>query len=597
MRTLLIISFIFLQTGLWAANTKFTASAPNVVREGEHFRLTYSLEGKGNDFQPPTFDGFNVLSGPSTSTNSSVSIINGKMQQSYSYTFTYVLQAQKKGKYEIKPAKIKVDGKNIQSNAIVIEVVKGNPPSNNQSGKKTQISNIDNKNLFVRVHVNKKNVYQGEELTAVIKIYSKVNLAGFEDINLPDFAGFWTQEIETPNQISLHRENVNGDIYNVGVLKKNLLYPQRSGEIVIEPVEIECIVRQQVKSQRRSFFDDFFGSYKNVVVKTKSPKVKINVKPLPANKPESYEGAVGNLNFSADIDKTQTKTNDAVTLTVKLSGTGNIKLSDPPKIDFPPDFEVYDPKIKTNVKNTESGSRGSKTFEYLIIPRHSGKFRIPPIEFTYFNTSTKKFVTKSSKEFVIEVEKGNEEANKSVVSGYTKEDVKFIGKDIRFIKKGDIEYSKKGQYIVGTGKFYMAYIIPLLLLISILIIRRKRIAESRDVALMKNKKANKLSRKRLKKAAGYLKTGEKEPFYDEILKAMWGYLSDKLSIPVSELSRESAEEYMTGKGVDDDLVTRFLKVIDTCEFARYAPVGDDSAPENIFKEVQALLSSLDSKIK
>ncbi len=606
---LTLISLLFI-TNTFADNAEFTASAPNVVAVGEQFRLSFSFNAKGDNFKAPDLRDFNILSGPNTSSSSSIQIINGNMTRSVSYTYTYILSAIKKGKFKISSATIRYKGKVYKSNLISIEVVKGSARAQsansgyNQSGtNKIQKSNIpaaeiSNKDLFVRVNVNKRTVYQGEHLIATIKVYTRLNISGFEDMKLPSFDGFWTQDIATPNQISLKRENVNGQIYNVGVIKKEILFPQRSGVIKINSFMLECDIRKKVRSSQ-SIFDDFFGSsYQTVKKKVKSRAVKITVKPLPlTNKPNNFAGAVGDFNMQTSIDKKNVNTNDAVTYKVVISGNGNLKLIDPLKISFPPDFDVYDPKITNSIKNSNNGSYGRKTFEYLIIPRHAGEFKIPSTTFSFFNTKNKKYKTLISHEYNIHVKKGKNVAASNIVTGYSKEDVKYFGSDIRFIETDYFKLHKKNKFIFGSKLFVLTYLISILIFFLIFIFAKKHIKQSQNVLLLRNKKANKVSKKRLKVANSYLKQNKKENFFDEVLKALWGYLSDKLNIPVSELSKDNARVIMQQRGVDNDLIDKFIDLLNTCEYARFAPTTIETQMDKIYADASRIISKLEQKVK
>ena len=605
---LTLISLFFIVTNTFADEVEFTASSPKVVAVGEQFRLSFSFTARGSNFKAPDLRDFNILSGPNTSSSSSIQFINGKMSKSESYTYTYILSARKKGKFTISPAKIKYKGKVYKSNSIIIEVVKGSGNNqnanrgNNQGGRiqKSNIpaSEISNKDLFVRVNVNKRTVYQGEHIIATIKVYTRLSLSGFEDMKLPSFDGFWSQDIPTSSQISLERENVNGQIYDVGVIKKEILFPQRSGVITIDPFELECNIRKRVRSSQ-SVFDDFFGSsYQTLKKKVKSKPIKITVKPLPeTNKPSDFSGAVGNFKMQTYLDKKTVAANDAITLKVVISGNGNLKLIDPLKINFPADFDVYDPKITNNIKNSNSGSNGKKIFEYLIIPRHAGDFKISPISFSFFNTKTKKYLTLNSVEYNIHVDKGSEEQSTNIVTGFSKEDVKFIGRDIRFIKTDYFKLHKKNEYLFGSLTFVLNYIIAIMIFVIVMLIRRKHIKENQNISLLRNKKANKVSKKRLKVANSYLKQNKKENFFDEVLKALWGYLSDKLNIPVSELSKDNASSILQQSNVDNELIDKFIDLLNTCEYARFAPTTIDTQMDKIYADASKIISKLEQKIK
>lgn len=601
-KILFILLTIFLSSSIYAQKVQFKASAPKVVSVGKRFQLHYTINLNGSGFKSPEIKDFHVLSGPNTSTSSNIQIINGEMQRSVSNTYSFILQAKQAGKFIIGAAKIKVNGKEYKTNTVSIEVVKGaNSSAQQQQGtqQKQQVKGVAGKDLFVRVNVDRKSLYQGEHLVAEIKIYSRVSLANLGNVSLPSYNGFWKQELEMPNQITLHRENVNGQIYDVADIKKTVLYPQKSGELVIEPAEIECLIRQKVQSRNRSPFDSFFGGgYQTVKQKIKSPAVKIKVKPLPANKPADFKNAVGSFKLNASIDKDQVITNDAITLKVKISGNGNLKLIQVPKIDFPADFEVYDPKVSSNVKNSINGSAGSKTFEYLIIPRHAGAFTIPPIKFSYFNRITKSYKTLQSKEFVINVEKGeNDETLSVVTSNMSKEDVKFIGSDIRFIKTNKFSLTPKGVFVFGSLWFNLAFPIALIIFVVILIVLRKQIKDRADHNLVKHKKANKMAKKRLKSAAAHMKQGQTGLFYTEILKALWGYLGDKLSMPVAELSKESAVEVLINHSVDQEIINELAAIIDNCEYAQFAPGAVTGQMEEWYNKTIDIISKIDHKLK
>lgn len=603
---LILTAIILTCSGLYAQEVKFTAQATNIIEVGEQFRLIFSVNTKGTDLKMPPLTDFNVLSGPSTSSSTSMQVINGQMSQSSSYSYTYILQGIKTGKYTIAPATITVNGKQYKSNSLSIEVVKGSGANTggsvqagmNQTNKGTANTNnadVKGEDLFVRVNVDKTSVYQGEPLMATIKVYTKVNLAGFENMKFPAFKGFFSQDMETPANVSLQRENLNGQIYNVGLLKRVVLYPQKSGELTIEPFELECVVRQQVRS--KNFWDDFFGTYQNVKKKVSSPAIKINVKRLPDDAPESFSGAIGKFNMTATMNTKRVKTNDGITLKITISGTGNLKLIDTLNMQLPPDFERYDPKIANNFKSSSEGASGNKVFEYLIIPRHSGDFIIPPIEFTWFDLGSKSYKTVSSDDFKVHVDKGSEDESVSMVSGMTKEDVKYIGSDVRFIKKNKFELKKKGELLFGSWLFILTYIISLALFIALYILMRERIRQNANMVLVKNKRANKVSRKRLKTASQFMKQNNKSQFYNEILKALWGYLSDKLSIPVAGLSRDTVNGHLLKHSIDSELTSKVMLLIENCEFAHFSPSSEAFQMDKIYADASDIIGELENKLR
>ncbi|MFY9150654.1 MAG: BatD family protein [Prolixibacteraceae bacterium] len=583
---------------------QFTMEGPEVVGNGEQFRLSFSLNDSGSDLQLPDLSNFDVLMGPSTSQSSSIQIINGKTTQTSSYSYIFVLRAKKEGKFTIRPASIKVGGKTFESNSLEIQVVKGQPKqaSGQQGFKNDQdepaaTNSISKDNLFVRVAVDKTNVSKGEQIISTVKLYISPNvpLNGFDEVKLPTYEGFWTKEIEVPTQVNFTREVYNGKIYQVGILKKTILFPQQTGTIKINPFEITCLIRQRVR-QQQGFFDDFFDNYRVVKAKVVSDPVAISVKDLP-NQPAGFSGAVGNFSFSGSMDKSSVKSNEAVTLKLTVTGSGNLSLINPPKLELPQDFETYEPKTIDKTIANDNGVSGSVTFEYLFIPRFAGDFTIPPIEFVYFNPSSKQFQTLATGEYKLKVEKGTDDASSSVVNSYSKENVKVIGSDIRFIKQTKTKLKSKGYSFYGTFEFYGIYILSLIGFAVFFVLNRKKIRENANIALMRNKRANKVALKRLREAAGFLKNNHAEQFYEAVIKALWGYLSDKLSIPVADLNREKASASLLDKGIGPDVVAELMKIIDDCEFARYAPAAFSGTMSEVYDGAAKVMGIFEKQIK
>jgi len=591
-----------------ADNVRFIMEGPEAVAAGDQFRLGFTLNEKGTDLQLPDLSNFDVLMGPSTSQSSSIQIINGKTTQTSSFSYIFILRAKKEGKFTIRPASIKVDGKTYESNSLTIQVVKeqaqqatGNQGQGSQQGSQSEeeapAGNISKDNLFVRVSVDKTNVSKGEQILSTVKLYISQNvpLNGFDEVKLPTYEGFWTKDIDVPSQVNFTREVYNGKIYQVGILKKTILFPQQTGTIRINPFEITCLVRQRVR-QQQGFFDDFFDNYRVVKAKVVSDPVAINVKDLP-NPPANFSGAVGNFSISSSLDKNALKSNEAVTLKLTVNGSGNLTLINAPKIELPQDFEAYEPKTSDNVIASDNGLSGSISFEYLFIPRFAGNFTIPAIQFVFFNPGTRQFETRTTEAFNIKVEKGSDDQNSSVVSSFSKEDVKMIGKDIRFIKQNKSELKPKGSSFYGTFEFYIIYILSLAGFAAFFVVNRKKIRENANVVLVRNKRANKVALKRLKEASGFLKTNKPEQFYEAVIKALWGYLSDKLTIPVADLNREKASEKLLSKGIDQETVTELMKIIDDCEFARYAPAAFSGTMNEIYDGAAKVMGIFEKQIK
>ena len=595
----------------FADKIELKATAPKVVAVGEQFRLTYSLNDKGEDLKVPTFKGFNLLAGPSTSSSSSTSWINGKVTSTSEYTYTYILEATEEGEYFISPAIVYVDDEEYHSNTIKIEVVKENTNATNTQGNVNSNNSeqsaqlITDKNLFVKIDVSKKDIYIGEPLLAVIKVYTRVDLTNFGRSKFPDFSGFISDELDGNQQIQFVRENYNGEIYNVGVIRRVLLYPQYSGKITINPFELECIVRQRVSGGggRGSIFDDFFGNYREASVMRRSKPVVINVKDLPS-KPLEFSRIVGDISMSTDISLDTVNPNDAITYAVSFKGNGNLKLLSAPEIKFPLDFDAYDPKQIANIQTTTNGMSGSVRYEYLIIPRYSGDYEIPALDFVYFDMGTKTYKTITSDSYKVHVRKVNgvdvvarDTNGASVIQSFQKETVRVVGEDIRYIKIGNLQLKERGSLFFGTMSYILAFIIPFIVFIIGIIFNRQRIKRNSDVVRVKNKAATKMARKRLNVAANAMKTHNSELFYDEVLKALWSYVSYKMNIDRGALSRDNVNSLLAQKGVDEILQKEFVDLLDTCEFARYAPASNaDSEMDRVYKSSINTITNLDKTL-
>ncbi len=610
MKQLGLVILLFVCSLAFPQNVEFKASAPSVVAVGEEFRLSYTLNKEGSNLQLPSLEGFDLLMGPSTSQSFMSSTVNGRTTQSVSYTYTFVLEGVKEGTYEIRPATVMVDGRSYQSNGVKIEVVKGSGNGGTGNRREHQAvqpdasASLNENNLFVKVEVSRRNLYIGESLVATIKVYSKVDLTNFGRSKFPSFDGFLAEEVPTPQRIELVRENYNGQIYNVGVIRKMLLYPQHTGEITIEPFELECIVRQRLTGGGRSFFDDFFGNYREVRAMRRSKPVVVQVKELPlAGKPVGFSGTVGNISMSTSISADTVDANDAVTYKVVFRGTGNLKLLQAPAINFPLDFETYDPKESRDIRVTENGMSGTVSFEYLVIPRYSGEYKIPAVQYSYFDSQSGSYKILSGKEYKVFVRKGTEKGlaggnNGSTVHSFKKEDIRQVGEDIRYIKTGELHLRPTGVRFFGTPAYWLSLFIPLFLFIAGAILNRRRIKANSDMARVKNKAATKMARKRLKAAALAMKSHNAERFYEEVLKALWGYMSYKLNIDRAELNRDNISDILQKKGVQESALKEFIGVLDTCEYARYAPRSNsDQEMDKVYTSSIDVITKLDKSIK
>jgi len=602
-RILSLFGLLLLTGSLFAQEVKLEVFAPSLVAVGEQFRLTYSINKQPTSLTPPEIKNFEILAGPSSSHSTSVQVINGKVSQSETISYTYILEATKEGKFTIDPATAVISGQELKSNPVTIEVIKQtNSSQQQQQGQNSEQQqaqtrdDLPNSELFVSVDVNRRSTYLGAPIVATLKLYTRVSISNFEDLKFPPFNGFWSQEIETLPNIEFKRENVNGKIYNVGIIKKYLLFPQKNKNLEIDPFELVVLYQQRV-NRSQSIFDDFFGSVETYRKKLVSKPITINVMDLPANAPETFKGGVGSFKLEPTLDKKTVKTNEAITIKLKISGSGNIKLIDSPKIGFPEGFEVYDPKTTDKIITTADGASGYKLFEYVAIPRTPGNFTIPPIEFCYFDPSKAQYVTLKSQEYSIRVSSDGADSGNVSVYGFGKEDIKFIGKDIRFIKTGKVGVKPYASMFIGSGLFYFTIIFLLLCFGALIYLMSKHQKELSDIMLIRNKKANKVARKRLQIAESHLKSNGRDLFFEEIHKAMWGYLSDKLCIPISSLTSDNARIELNSREVPDVDIEEFMRIISVCEFARFAPATDNSEMSLLFKSSHELIMKFEQIIK
>ena len=597
-----ILFFILISTviGAWADGVSFIANAPEVVVSGDQFRLSFTISSKKvRDFRAPNIKDFEVLMGPSRSTQ--YQNINGV--ETNSITFTYILMAGKEGTYKIPGATIVADGNNYTSNSVEIKVLPPDQSSGSASGSSAQSSRnqansgkITDKELFMMATASKTKVYEQEAILLTYKVYTQVNLTELRG-DIPDLKGFHTQEVELPNQKTFTLEHYNGRNYNTTIWRQLVLFPQQTGKIEIPSVTFEGTVSQRIASADP--FDAFFngGNVINIQKNLVTPKLVIDVKELPAGKPSNFSGGVGEFTISSSINTQELKTNDAVTIKLVISGTGNMKLINTPEVAFPQDFEIYDPKVDNKFNLTRNGLSGNKVIEYLAIPRHAGTYTIPPIEFSYFDLKSQSYKTLKTDAYTLNVAKGEGNSEQVIANFISKEDLKVLGQDIRYIKTGDTNLTRKDDYFFGSMNYWMWYIIPLALFIACMVIYRKQALENANVAKVRTKKANKVATKRMKNAGKLLAEKKTEAFYDEVLKALWGYISDKLSMPVSQLSKDNIEGKLQQHQVADELVKEFIDILNDCEFARYAPGSQDEKMDKIYSSAIEVISKMENSIK
>ena len=588
------------------AQTDIKVEVHRVVEVGEQFNVTFIIEGenKVTDFVwEPTGD-FQLLWGPQKGQSSSVSIVNGNMTKSVQSTYTYILKAPSAGKYTLPSAVAKVKKDEIRSKPVTVEVVASNSSSSSSatsSQQQTQPSQrqqagVQAGDIFLVMSLDRTNVVVGEPVIATLKLYQRVNIAGFEGVNFPTFNGFWSQELEAPTNIEFARETYEGQIYNAALLRKFVLIPQQAGTVTIDPAELVCLVNIRVSSGGTSIFDGFFDDYRTMRQKVMSKPVKVNVSALPAGAPASFGGGVGKFSISAELSKDVIKTHEAASLIVTVSGRGNVSLLEAPKVNFPPDMEVYD--TKTSDRIDRGGLSGSKTYEYPFIPRSYGDFVIEPVKYTYYDVDQKKYVTLQTDSLKIIVEKGTEtDAGPMIVSGMTRTDVKNLGSDIRFINIKSPDLTGKGAFFVSTPAFLILSVMLVILAAVCWLVFRKMAARKADVVGMKNRKATKMAMKRLQLAGTFLKQNLYTAFYEELHKALLGFVSDKLNMPAAELSRERISESLAERGVQQSLTDTFIGILDACEFARYAPDAGNEAMTAHYNSAIDTISSIDSNMK
>lgn len=593
---------------LWAEEISFTCKAPSTVVSGQQFKLVYTVNKDGKDLRVPEISDFDVLFGPSTSHSSSFQIVNGKATSNTQITYTYMLAGKEPGKYTIAPATIVISGDKYTSNSVQIEVLPADKQPASSSASQglpvdnSSVANVNNEQIFVKQHFTKTKVYEQEAIQVTYKLYTRLDVVQVGGAKFPEFKDFFVQDIELDPNRSWVVEHVDGYNYNTIVLKQCIIFPQHAGKINIDGGNVEVVLRMRTSSSRhQSIFDDFFQSYQDVKKSLKFSGAQITVKELPANAPAGFNGAVGAYTLNSSISSENIKVNDALTLKLKIAGTGNLKLVKTPEVKFPLDFDVYDPKMDVKVKPTSNGQNGSKSIEYVAIPRFGGDFEIPAVKFVYFDINRGSYQILATPVYKIKVDgSASSEATTTVVSPtINKENVKQLSTDIRFIHtKVENGLSKKDSHFAFSSTMYVCFLTPLFIFIIVLLLLQKQAKENANVALRNTKRANKVAKKRLKEAQKCLKLGEKSKFYEETMRALWGYIADKLTIPVSELTKDNVEEKLISHGCDQKLIKEFLSCLSDCEFARFSPMVDESlSMENIYSRAAELIGELDNTLR
>lgn len=605
MKRIFFAALAFLATAVAYAQTSIKVEAPNVVAVDEQFNVTFIIEGENSpkEFTWVSNEDFQIQWGPQQGKSTSIQIINGKQTKSVQSTYTYVLRPVKAGRFTLPPATAKVKGDLISSSPAVIEVVAGNSSANqtpsrqssSQSSQRQQVG-VQDSDIFLTLTLDRNKVVVGEPIIATLKLYQRVNIAGFENVSFPTFNGFWSQEIEAPTNIEFAREVYEGQIYNAALLRKFVIIPQQQGQVTINPAEMTCLVNIRVSSGGTSIFDGFFDDYRTVRKKVSTGPVTVTVSPLPVGAPASFAGGVGEFKISAKVSKDTLKTHEAASLVLTVSGRGNVSLLETPKVNFPPDMEVYDTKVSDRID--KSGLSGSKTYEFPFIPRSHGDFVIEPVKYSYYDVNQRRYVTLETAPIPLTVLRGKEtESSGIMISGSQPKDVKNLSSDIRFINTKDSALAAKGHFFVGTALFWVLASL-LFVMAAVLWAALRRLAARRaDVVGTRNRKATKMALKRLQLANTFLKQNLYTAFYEELHKALLGFISDKLNIPSAELSRDRITEALADGGVASSLTDTFISILDACEYARYSPSAGNEAMAAHYAAAIDVISSIDSEMK
>ena len=575
-----VVAVLTFFTAFASQEVEFETNAPMIVGVGEPFRVEFTLNAKPDDksFVAPSFEGFSVLAGPSVSHGSSMQIVNGSMTKSFSYSISYVLQASKVGHITIGVATIAVDGKSYSTRKTPIEVrqnqseaAESNQQQEQQSLEQRASQQLAEDDLVLRLSVSRSSVYKGEPVRAVLKLYSRVNVVGSEGAKIPSFDGFWSQALECEQ--GPFRETLGGKVYDAYNLGEYILYPQQSGKITIEPAKITIIAQMFVRNNRprNSFFDNTHDIY-NLRRELRSPAVVIDVKPFPAGAPASFTGAVGRYTMEANLSSANIAANSAANIDVKISGLGNIAFLQEPKLQLPTSFELYDVKSTEQIRTTASGSTGFRRFEYPFIARAEGDYTIAPVEFTYFSPESGEYVTLTSDYFAITVAPDTKStASSQMVTTVGKQDVRLLGSDIRFIKMTRPQLSAVVAPFILSPLYFMVLLLLVLLAVVAYFVVSKRIRDNKNTALVKGRRANKVAIQRFRAAERYMREQNRRAFYEEMLRALWGYLSDRFNIPVADLTKESVREELNRRGATEE-AKDVTAIISQCEEAQYSPI-------------------------
>ena len=615
-RLIHIFILAFFSLGAFAdGEVTFKVSAPSTVEAGGKFRVQFTVNTQNvSNFVAPDFKGFEVIYGPAPSSRSSFQMVGGRTSQSSSIIYTYVLVSNEPGTHTIGSASVTVDGQTVKSKPAQIKVLSagsggasssssssgniggGSSASQRQQASSSNSQSISGKDLFMTATASRTNVHEQEAILLTYKIYTLVDLTQM-DGKLPSLDGFQIQEIQLPRTKEFELEQYNGRNYRSVVWSQYLLFPQKSGDLTIPSITYEgtVVTRNRNIDPFEAFFNGHSG-YTEVKRKISTPALTIHVSPL-ANKPAEFSGAVGKFSVASSISATEVDANDAVTLKISVTGSGNMKLISTPFVNFPADFETYDAKVNDKFQLTRTGLSGTKEFEYLVVPRHAGTYQIPAAKFIYFDTESRSYKTLTTEAYTLKVNKGKGGTGQNV-SNYTGQqmDVQQLNQDIRFIKKGDVNFRQREDNFFGSTKYWLAYILSLLLFIQLVLMGRKKMKANSNIALSRGKKANKVALKRMKAAKKLLDAREQGKFYDEVLRALWGYVGDKFNMSQESLNKENIEQSLTSRNVPDEQIQQFIKVLNDCEFARYAPGDANENMENVYNSAIGAISRMEDNL-
>ena len=589
-----------------ADEASFEINTPLIVTAGEMFRVEFVLEGKADDdtIRAPEFDGLDVLAGPTAATGYQYQTINGVSSQKTTLTITYVVMARNAGTVTIGAASIDAKGRTYTTKATPIEVVDEGAAERREGEDRAaeQGNAVKNKvakdDILLRLNLSRASVYKGEPLRASLTLYTRVGIAGFENVKLPSFNGFWSQELPTDNYTT-NRQTLDGKVYDTRIIKEYLLYPQQAGTLTIDPAEMTAIA--QVVIRNNNGFDPFFGSgadVYNVQRKLSTGRIEVAVKELPAGAPASFNGAVGSFTLSSEQPSSELKANSAATYTVKISGTGNLTFLQVPALDLPTSFELYDVRSTEALRTTAAGTTGYRQFEYPFIARAEGEYEIPPVEFSYFNPEKESYATLSTRPLTLRVapDASGGSGPAQVVQGPAKEDVRRLGNDIRFIKSGRPALRSTSAPLMFSATYFVSLLLIAAAFVALYFALRRMIRDSKNTVLVRNRRANKVAVQRFRAAERFMREQNRHAFYEEMLRALWGYMSDKLNIPVADLTKEKIRDELQRRGVTSEEARRFTEIISRCDEAQYSPSASVGMNE-VYAEGVNIISHIESIVK